>query len=150
MHRRNAVCFMLVILAFLVAQVMLAGCSKDKGTNPVIDTQPPAAPVLRLGVSGGGVNTIVWNPNTESDLAGYNVYEHDPAAQAYTRLNRGLITTTSFNLHGLKPGGTFFFVVTAKDTHGNESHYSNALRVVTVISLGDKKQGPVRNDQGAR
>ncbi len=63
--------------------------------------------------------TLSWDPNTEEDLAGYNVYvgmapgDYDPPTHVGT--------VTSHEIQNLTPGYTYYFTVTAIDTAGNES-----------------------------
>ncbi|RMH08925.1 MAG: hypothetical protein D6704_02125, partial [Nitrospirae bacterium] len=64
---------------------------------------------------------------TEPDLAGYNVY-YGTQSQIYTVAeNVGLTDTPNsptYLVTGLAPG-TYYFAVTALDTSGNESTFSN-------------------------
>jgi hypothetical protein len=78
---------------------------------------------------------LSWNANTESDLAGYKV--HYGAATGNYPTNQSVGNVTSFTLN-LAPG-TYFFAVTALDTSGNESGYSN--EVTTTISLPPPPSG---------
>jgi hypothetical protein len=66
--------------------------------------------------------TLVWQPNTENDLAGYKVYigEH---SQQYTQII-DVGKDTSYALDHLPRNKTFYFVVTAYDFNGNESGQS--------------------------
>jgi len=76
---------------------------------------------------------LQWNPNSETDLAGYRLYQATTSGQ-YTRGNyiaeipAGTETYTINNLNE----GTFFWVVTAFDLSGLESNFS--LEVSKVIT----------------
>jgi hypothetical protein len=130
---------MLIVLALLLAPFVLAGCGSDKTTSPVLgtpDTVPPATPSFRLARSDYGVATVIWQRNTEADLAGYYVYEYDPDPaniQSYQRLNTQALTGSGYRVEGLTPGATYYFRMTAVDESGNESGYSATLPV-TVMS----------------
>jgi len=69
-----------------------------------------------------------WTPNTESDMAGYNLYRTDGTR---TKLNSGLIPhppSLPYLFSITVPdnsAGTATFVLTAVDTSGNESLDSN-------------------------
>lgn len=66
----------------------------------------------------------VWDPNKEPDLAGYTVY-WGKASRAYTdTLDVGNVTECLFDISEW-PDGVYFFAVTASDTSGNESNFSN-------------------------
>lgn len=75
-----------------------------------------------------------WNANTETDLAGYKVYYGFVSGPAYngtgalegnSPIDVGNVTT--FTLHGLLKGVTYFFAVTAYNTSKLESGFSNEV-----------------------
>ncbi len=75
--------------------------------------------------------TLQWDPNTETDLAGYKVY-YGTASRTYgAPVTIGLQTT--YTVTGLT-AGTYYFAVTAFNTAGLESGFSN--EVSTTISGG--------------
>ena len=68
---------------------------------------------------------LAWNPNAESDLAGYLLH-YGTASRAYgTPINVGNVT--SYTVTGLTPGARYYFAVTAYDTAFNESEFSNEV-----------------------
>jgi hypothetical protein len=70
---------------------------------------------------------IVWQPNSEPDLAGYFVY-YGVETNFYThRFAVGL--QTEYTIRHLTSGETYFVAVTAVDTAGNESAFSEEVRV---------------------
>ena len=88
-----------------------------------------------LGESAFGATLTLkatWTPNTEPDMAGYNLYRTDGVR---TKINTGLIPflasgapTTQYNFTVTvtdKTAGTMKFVLTAVDTGNNESLDSN-------------------------
>ena len=68
--------------------------------------------------------TLAWDPNTESDLAGYKVYYGTVSGAYGTVISIG--TQTTYTVTGL-PAGTFYFAVTAYNTSGLESGFSNEV-----------------------
>jgi hypothetical protein len=77
--------------------------------------------------------TLQWDANTESDLAGYKVYIGTASGVYGAPMVIGKLTTYTFaNL----PAGTYYFAVTAYDTAGFESGYSNE---VTTAVAGTSK-----------
>lgn len=86
----------------------------------------PAA-LLVLFVSApalAGDVTLAWDANTEPDLAGYRIY-FGPASRAYgAPIVIG--TQTTYTITGL-PAGTYYFAVTAYNTAGLESGFSNEV-----------------------
>lgn len=72
-----------------------------------------------------GIIKLAWDPNIETDLAGYKIY-YGVASRTYTTvINVGNVTT--YSVHGLDQGVTYFFAATAYDTSNNESGYSNEV-----------------------
>lgn len=69
--------------------------------------------------------TLAWDPNPETDLAGYIIY-YGSANRNYTNaVNVGNITTNTVS--GLVDGVTYYFAVTAYNTNGLESNFSNEV-----------------------
>ncbi|MGB9700610.1 MAG: InlB B-repeat-containing protein [Thermodesulfobacteriota bacterium] len=68
---------------------------------------------------------IAWDPNTESDLAGYKVYYGTSSRNYGTPIDVGNVTT--YTIGNLAAGQTYYIAVTAYDTSNNESDYSNEV-----------------------
>ncbi|MDZ7290148.1 MAG: T9SS type A sorting domain-containing protein [candidate division KSB1 bacterium] len=87
--------------------------------------------ILSLGLlllivpTNAGELRLVWQPNTEPDLAGYIIYYGARSGIYYHRLPIG--NQTQYTITGLDSGRTYFFAVTAVDTAGNESVYSKEI-----------------------
>jgi len=84
--------------------------------------------------------TLSWDPPTTNidgtpitDLAGYKVYYGNSSGTYTSSIDVG--NTTTYTITGLQPG-TYYFAVTAYDTSGNESDYSNE---VTETIVGNQK-----------
>ena len=65
---------------------------------------------------------LAWDPNTETDLAGYRVYWGETSRSYGSPIDVGKVT--QFTLTGLTAGKTYFFAVTAYDFSNNESNKS--------------------------
>jgi hypothetical protein len=76
--------------------------------------------------------TLAWDANTETDLAGYRLYYGTSSRSYGSPISVG--TTTTYTMQNLSPG-TYFFTVTAYNTSGAESGYSN--EVSTIIGQTD-------------
>jgi fibronectin type 3 domain-containing protein len=63
---------------------------------------------------------LTWNPNSDSDLAGYNVYRRTDNTQP-VKLNTDLVKTPAFRDTGVQPGSRYFYSVSAVDLRNNES-----------------------------
>ncbi len=120
------------------AVVAIAGCGGDSSVVFVPDTTPPLPPQIVGAVTKDASRAVLsWLPNSESDLAGYNVYEMSPAR----KLNTSLIHQSMFSAR-VQGGGIHLYRVTAVDRSGNESAPSDRLRLLPVPS------GPGGGDQG--
>jgi hypothetical protein len=88
------------------------------------DKFPPEAPVGLQAVFSGLANQpfidLTWTPNSEPDLAGYNVYRHSGDEPA-VKISSELVKTPSFRDIQVKPGTKYFYAVSAVDLRGNES-----------------------------
>jgi len=82
--------------------------------------------LLGIGVSWAQETVdLAWDPNPESDIAGYVLYYGD-ASRHYTN-SIPVGTATNATVHGLIAGATYYFAVTAKNTAGLESDPSNEV-----------------------
>jgi Dockerin type I domain/Purple acid Phosphatase, N-terminal domain/Fibronectin type III domain len=70
---------------------------------------------------------LQWDANTETDLAGYKVYYGTVSGSYGTPVVIGLQTT--YTVSGLAPG-TYYFAVTAFNTSGVQSGFSNEVSAV--------------------
>jgi hypothetical protein len=119
-----------------VRQAMQFGTDtvESAGSTPAVlmakDIFPPAAPqdVEAVGVAttNGGPASIelTWTINTETDLAGYNVYRSDQAETPGRKLNSEPLHAPTFRDMSVEPGKAYFYRVGAVDQSGNESALS--------------------------
>ena len=94
----------------------------------LVDTFPPAAPKGLSAVATAGAINLIWEANTEPDLAGYNVYRRDDGGPPH-RINRALASTPIFHDSSVEPEHTYAYEVTAVDLVGNESPPSTEVQV---------------------
>lgn len=73
----------------------------------------------------GASFTLAWDPNQEPDLAGYKLYYGTSSGSYQQSVDVGNLT--QYSLSGLQNGVTYYFAVTAYDTEGYESGYSNEV-----------------------
>jgi beta-glucanase (GH16 family) len=88
------------------------------------DTTAPAAPANLTANGGNGYVSLNWDDNTESDLAGYNVYRSLTSGSNYSQIASGL-ASSDYNDNAVDNGTTYYYMVTAVDTSSNESLASN-------------------------
>jgi fibronectin type 3 domain-containing protein len=91
----------------------------------VHDIFPPATPTGLQAVFSGDPRRpfidLAWTPNTESDIAGYNVYRRSADEQEFKKLNTELVKTPAFRDNAVQPGTKYIYSVSAVDLRGNES-----------------------------
>ena len=66
-----------------------------------------------------------WSPNTESDLAGYNVYRSQGGP--FQKLNPQPLPVPLFRDSGIATGVTYSYQLRATDHNGNESGSSEEV-----------------------
>jgi hypothetical protein len=93
------------------------------------DVFPPAPPQGLQSIYSAGAVELVWTANTESDLAGYNVYRLED--QTPERVNKELLRTPIFRDTTAPPGKIVTYYVTAVDLSGNVSKPSEKETVET-------------------
>ncbi len=112
--------FVCIILPFFV--LVSTGCGGGGGDSSSASSSSVASDVA----------VLTWDPPTTNvdgspltDLAGFKVY-YGTSSRTYTgSIDVGNVET--YTVSGLPKGQTYYFAVTAYDTSGNESDYSNEV-----------------------
>ena len=101
-----------------------------------------AAPVrgALVQATSGNTVTLAWDANSESDLAGYKVYwgrksrqyDNTPVPTVAPSANPTFTTPAL-------PNGTWYFAVTAYNTAGQESGYSNEVSTTIATAPAPPK-----------
>lgn len=88
------------------------------------DVFPPSVPSgLQAVFSSVGRESfvdLIWSPDTDTDLAGYNVYRREEGAQA-VKLNAEPVKVPAYRDTDVQSGERYFYSVSAMDVRGNES-----------------------------
>ena len=93
--------------------------------NSIVTSLIPFLTLFFPSIDSAAQMRLAWNPNTESDLAGYKVY-YGTASRTYgSCIDVGNVNIST--VPGLTQGVTYYFAVTAYDSYGNESGYSNEV-----------------------
>src|SRR5207249_4246245 len=71
--------------------------------------------------------TLTWDPNTYPDLAGYKLYYGTSSGSYQFSVDVG--NQTSYSLAGLLEGQIYYFAVTAYNSSGVESAFSNEVSI---------------------
>lgn len=99
------------------------------------DTTAPGAPANVAATGKLEKILIEWDPNTEDDLAGYEVYRHTSnVSGSATKVWEGLVN----NFVDDKPAAatTYYYWVKARDTSGNLSSFSSGVSATRVEQSG--------------
>jgi hypothetical protein len=89
-------------------------------TTSTTSTTPPPT-------TGTASVTLSWNRNTEPDLSFYRVY-YGTSSRNYSN-SIGVGTSTASTISGLASGTIYYFALTAVDTSGNQSPYSQEVAI---------------------
>lgn len=90
------------------------------------DTTAPDPPARLVVTAGDASNDLAWDPSPSTDLHYYRVYRGE-------RPQEGILTDTveaALTAHhddGLRNGTTYYYRITAVDSTGNESRFSNEM-----------------------
>jgi hypothetical protein len=115
-----------------VATVGLATIESDP-SDPICltprDIFPPAAPKNLQVVGSAGVINLIWDANTESDLAGYLVLRGEAPGDTLQPLTPEPIKETRYQDRSIRPGVSYVYAVVAVDraTPPNRSAPSNRV-----------------------
>lgn len=105
--------------------------AKDPAIRAEIDKMTaPSAPLgLMVSDAGlGGTLNLLWTPNTELDLVGYNVYRSTDGGIIWVLLNiTGIVSANAYVVTGLPNGVPSLFSVTSVDETPYESTRSIAV-----------------------
>jgi hypothetical protein len=79
------------------------------------DIFPPAAPKQLAAIASAGVINLIWEPNSEPDLAGYIVLRGEAPGDKLQALTPAPITSTNYRDSDVKPGVRYVYAVVAVD-----------------------------------
>ena len=91
------------------------------------------------GIAQAATVQVTWNPNTEEDLAGYKIYYGTASGVYGDPIDVGNVTGHVMEITP-QHGATYYFALTAYDTSGNESGYSD--EATCFIPDGVKPEKP--------
>lgn len=95
---------------------------------------------MSLNTVIAGDVVVSWDPNSESDLAKYEVFMGEASGIYINSVDVG--TQTQFTWQSLEAGKTYYFAVTAWDQAGNESGFSEEVNI-TINSSDTTPPSPL-------
>jgi hypothetical protein len=119
---------------FVVRTVAAVGTTFIEGdaSDPICvtpkDTFPPAAPKGLTAVGDSGAVNLVWDSNTETDLAGYLVLRGEAPGDRLQALMADPIRDNRYVDRTVKAGVTYVYTIVAVDKAGNRSAPSTRVQ----------------------
>ncbi len=109
-------------------EILLEGDDSPQVEIFAHDVFPPAVPTGLQAVFSSEARPdvdLVWSPDADPDLDGYNVYRSENGGKA-VKINSQLVKTPAFRDTDVMPGTNYSYAVSAVDVRGNESARSVA------------------------
>ena len=107
----------------LIFQILLLAAT----FHTALAINPPTGLVI---ISGDKSVILHWDPNTETNLAGYNVYRSLSSSGSFVKKNTSVLTSLGFCDLTVSDGVTYYYQVTALTTASQESLPSVTLSTV--------------------
>ena len=93
---------------------------------------PDSAPTSEMAAATGETATLSWDANSEPDLQGYKIYLATISGGYGAPITTLPMDATSYTVTDLEIGTTYFFAVTASNSSGAESSFSNEV-IKTIL-----------------
>ena len=109
------------VRCYVIRTVVTVGSAVESEPSPAIcisptDTFPPKAPSALAAVASQGAISLIWDANTEPDLAGYIVLRGSASGATMRPLMTAPIKETTFRDTTVRPNARYVYVVVAVDT----------------------------------
>jgi hypothetical protein len=119
----------------LVTEAGKTAQSADSASVQIVpqDVFPPMAPSGLTGLYTANAVELIWSPDPEADLAGYNIYRIGDDGRP-TKLNPELLLSPLYRDTAVSSGLRYTYRVTALDKSGNESSPSAEVTVDVPLS----------------
>lgn len=93
------------------------------------DTFPPAVPKSLGAIAGAGVINLIWDANTEPDLAGYIVLRGEAPGDTLRAITAAPVKDTRYRDDTVKPGVRYVYAVVAVDNADPQNVSAQSNRV---------------------
>ena len=111
----------------MVASIPVESAPSPKLCVTPVDTFPPAAPASLAHVSSGTEVSLIWEANTDADLAGYLVLRGEAPGDKLAPLTAAPISAASYVDTSVRRNRSYVYEVVAVDKSGNQSAPSNRV-----------------------
>jgi hypothetical protein len=92
------------------------GTPSDPACVTPVDDFPPEPPARLDALSGDGEITLIWEPNAESDVAGYLVLRGEAGDATLAPLTDTVVTEARYTDRTVRPGVRYVYAVQAIDS----------------------------------
>jgi len=116
--------------------VSIESASADPQCTTPEDTFPPPAPVGLVAVPGPETVTLIWDPVSAPDLAGYFVLRGEGTGETLQRLTEAPVTSLQYADATTRTGVRYVYSVIAVDIVGNPSALSDRVTVDRFVPTG--------------
>lgn len=127
----EARCYEVRMVEAAAAMTLESEASPPACVTPV-DTFPPAAPRGLALVASEGVINLIWEPNTEPDLAGYLVLRGEFPGDRLEALTPAPIRETTFRDGRVTPGTRYVYAIVAVDSASPQNVSGESARVEEI------------------
>ncbi len=94
-----------------------------------VDNYPPGTPAGLYSLARLDSITLIWKPNTEKDLAGYNIYRQEGENGTPVKLNEKIFTDTEYVDTPPMSDESYFYYVTAVDNSAGANESSPGKKI---------------------
>ncbi len=95
-------------------------------------SSPDSAPTSETASLSSETATLSWDASVGPNIAGYKVYQATASGAFGAPIAAVTMDVTTYTATGLEAGTTYFFVVTAYNSDGAESSFSNEVSKTTL------------------
>ena len=108
-----------------VAEATVIGPASPRTCITPVDTFAPAAPRSLAVIAGSGSINLIWDANSERDIAGYLVLRAEAPSDTLLPVTKEPVAAATFRDDTVRPGVRYIYSVVAVDRAGNQSAESN-------------------------
>ena len=110
-----------------VAEATVIGPASPRACITPADKFPPAAPRSLAAIAGSGSINLIWDANTETDIAGYLVLRAEAPSDTLQPVTKEPIAAATYRDEAVRAGVRYVYAVVAVDRAGNRSAESNRM-----------------------
>ena len=108
-----------------VAEATVIGPASPRTCITPADKFAPAAPRSLAGIASPGSINLIWDANTETDIAGYLVLRAEAPSDTLQPITKEPVTAATYRDEAVTPGTRYVYAVVAVDRAGNRSAESS-------------------------